>query len=183
MISLIQYFLDLTTFCKLDNLLTYSLFFGVILYVLIYLYMILYEQEFLSNLSWWMISIVLIDLSIAILYYFSLDKKDKDFTTIVEDTEELTIIDEEAEEEDNEVKQFISNEYEKEIINDIVEDAQELNLDTPEMSLLKEIEKEMNQEFEKQIVADIESDKVKSKPKKKKKQEVKTPQEVVVVDN
>jgi len=174
MISIMQYLLDLTNFCKNNNILTYSLFFGVILYVMIYLYMILYQPEFLSNLSWWMISIVLIDLSISILYYFSLDKKDKNFKDVVDDSEELTVVDEEEAEE---VKEFISNDYEKEIINDIVADAEELN--TPQMSLLKEIEKEMNQEFENQIEAEIDIEKNKNKPKKRKKQEVKLSSEVV----
>jgi hypothetical protein len=172
MISLMQYILDFTNFCKIDNLLTYSLFFGVILYVLIYLYMILYEQEFLSNLSWWMISIVFIDLSIAILYYFSLSKQIGDFTTNVEDSEDLTLIDEDEVEEKNE-QDFITNDFEKEIINDIVENAEELNVNTPEMSLLKEIEKEMNDEFQKQIVSDLDGEKSKPKTKKKKKQEIK----------
>jgi uncharacterized membrane protein YfhO len=182
MISLMMYLLDQINFCKIENLITYSLFFGVILYILGYLYMILYNQEMLSSLSWWMISFVLIDVAISILYYFSLDSKNKpkDFKTIVDDTDEITLVDEEIEQEQEEQKQeqdakenFISNEYEKNMINEIVADAQELG-DTPEMSMLKEIEKEMHKEFEMQI-EDVEKTK---KTKKKKKQEVKSVQEI-----
>lgn len=161
MISLVQYLLDTGNVFKVSNLLTYSLFFGVILYVLVYLYTILYNQDSLNTISWWIIPIILIDLAISFVYYSNLKKKDSDFTV---ENSELTMLDEEI---DND-EAFLENEYEKQIVNDIVEDVEELKDDNIE--ILKEIEKEMTKEFQ-QIQRDEQEEQQieekKQKPKKK----------------
>ena len=157
MISLVQYLLDTGDVFKSSNLLTYSLFFGVILYVLVYLYMILYNQESLNTISWWIVPIILVDLVISFVYYYNLKKKDSDFTT---ENSELTMLDEDIENEEA----FLENEYEKGVINDIVADVQELKNENIE--ILKGLEKEMTKEFEQN-----EEKKQKSKKKTVKKKE------------
>lgn len=157
MISLVQYLLDTGNVFKTSNLLTYSLFFGVILYVLVYLYMILYNQDSLNTISWWIVPIILVDLAVSFVYYYNLRRKDSDFKT--EDSE-ITMLDEDA---DNE-EAFLENEYENGVINDIVEDVQELNNENIEV--LKELEKEMKQELE-QMEQTEQIEEKKQKPKKK----------------
>ena len=160
MISLVQYLLDTGNIFKSGNLLTYSLFFGVILYVLVYLYMILYNQDSLKTISWWIVPIILIDLILTFVYYYNLKKKDSDFTT---DNSEMTIL-----EEDEDA--FLEDEYENGVINDIVADVQELKNENIE--ILKQVEKEMKTEFEKEKIEQMEEKKQKPKKKYNKKKDL-----------
>ena len=173
MISLVQYFLEMTNMCKMSNLLTFSLFFGVILYVLVYLYMLLYSPDSLHNALWWIISVVVLDLAISVIYYYNLNKKETvEITEDAEHTDDLTMMDDEFFEEKEEAgeakveTEFLTNEYEKELVNEIVNDVSEFKNETIE--ILKEVEKEMESENN----ANVEKKSVKPKKKKPLKKEV-----------
>lgn len=70
-----QYLINTSGTCKTNNQISiYSIIIGVILYTSIYLYLLFYNDEYLTIFNKYLIYIILIDLILSTFYYFTLQK-------------------------------------------------------------------------------------------------------------
>ena len=76
MFVLSQYLLNASGMCKTQQILSYSIALGLILYSSIYLYLLFYNDEYLSIFNKFIIYIVVVDLLLSAFYYFNLQDKD-----------------------------------------------------------------------------------------------------------
>lgn len=73
-----QYFLNLSGTCKnINQISTYSIITGLVLYASIYLYLLFYNNEYLNIFNKFIIYIIIIDLLLSTFYYFNLQKSFK----------------------------------------------------------------------------------------------------------
>ena len=73
-----QYLLNLSGTCKnINQINTYSIITGIILYSSIYLYILFYNAEYLSIFHKFSIYIIVVDLLLSTFYYFNLQKSFK----------------------------------------------------------------------------------------------------------
>jgi outer membrane biosynthesis protein TonB len=73
-----QYLLNLSGTCKnVNQISTYSIITGLILYASIYLYLLFYNDEYLSIFNKFLIYIIVVDLLLSTFYYFNLQKSYK----------------------------------------------------------------------------------------------------------
>lgn len=73
-----QYLLNLSGTCKnVNQISTYSIITGLILYASIYLYLLFYNDEYLSIFNKFLIYIIVVDLLLSTFYYFNLQKSFK----------------------------------------------------------------------------------------------------------
>ena len=73
-----QYLLNLSGTCKnVNQISTYSIITGLILYASIYLYLLFYNDEYLSIFNKFLIYIIIVDLLLSTFYYFNLQKSFK----------------------------------------------------------------------------------------------------------
>jgi hypothetical protein len=69
-----QYILQKSNVCNPDNISTYAIATGLIIYASIYLYLLYYNDEFLYLFNKFIIYIIGIDLLLSTFYYFSSEK-------------------------------------------------------------------------------------------------------------
>jgi methyl-accepting chemotaxis protein len=72
-----QYLLYQTKICNYDNITTYAIGSGVIIYAAIYLYLLFNNTEYLSLFNKFMIYIISIDLLLSTFFYFNTEKSHK----------------------------------------------------------------------------------------------------------
>ena len=73
-----QYLLNLSGTCKnINQISTYSIITGLILYASIYLYLLFYNNEYLNIFNKFIIYIIVIDLLLSTFYYFNIQKSFK----------------------------------------------------------------------------------------------------------
>ena len=72
-----QYLLYQTKMCNYDNITTYAIGSGVIIYAAIYLYLLFNNTEYLSLFNKFMIYIISIDLLLSTFFYFNKEKSHK----------------------------------------------------------------------------------------------------------
>ena len=73
-----QYLLNLSGTCKnINQISTYSIITGLVLYASIYLYLLFYNNEYLNIFNKFIIYIIIIDLLLSTFYYFNLQKSFK----------------------------------------------------------------------------------------------------------
>lgn len=74
MFVLSQYLLNASGMCKTQQILSYSIALGLILYSSIYLYLLFYNNDYLSIFNQFIIYIVVVDLLLSAFYYFNLQE-------------------------------------------------------------------------------------------------------------
>lgn len=79
MFSIVQYVLNNFKICSFNNLISFSLFFGALLYIIIYIYILIYKPQTLNNLYQWIIYIIILDILLSLFYYINLEKENKKF--------------------------------------------------------------------------------------------------------
>lgn len=89
MFVLSQYLLNASGMCKTQQILSYSIALGLIVYSSIYLYLLFYNNDYLSIFNKFIIYIVVVDLLLSAFYYFNLQEK--------EDTPKLSMGEEDGE--------------------------------------------------------------------------------------
>ena len=79
-----QVILHKSNMCKVDNISTYAIATGLVIYAAIYLYLLFYNNEYISLFNKFIIYIIGIDLLLSTFYYFntSSQKKHSDVTRI-----------------------------------------------------------------------------------------------------
>lgn len=83
-----QYILNKSGICKdIQQVSTYSIAVGLVVYSSIYLYVLFYNNEYLSVFNKFIMYIVIVDILLSIFYYFSIQKK-VDYPFIEPDNEE-----------------------------------------------------------------------------------------------
>lgn len=108
MFVLSQYLLNSSGMCNPQQITSYSIALGLILYSSIYLYILFYNNEYLSVFNKFIIYIVVVDLLLSAFYYFnSQDKEEPPSLILNNDTSEDD--DDEDDEEDDEDEE--DNEY------------------------------------------------------------------------
>jgi hypothetical protein len=124
MFVLSQYLLNASGMCKTQQILSYSIALGLILYSSIYLYLLFYNNEYLSIFNKFIIYIVVVDLLLSAFYYFNLQEKDEPPRLDINDTEDGEEDEEDEEDEDDEESEveYIGSEEE--------EDEEEPQLDS-----------------------------------------------------
>ncbi len=72
-----QYLLNTSGICKnTQQISTYSIALGLILYSAVYLYILFYNEEYLNIFNKFIIYLVVIDLLLSAFYYFNIQKQD-----------------------------------------------------------------------------------------------------------
>ena len=120
MFVLSQYLLNASGMCKTQQILSYSIALGLILYSSIYLYLLFYNDEYLSIFNKFIIYIVVVDLLLSAFYYFNLQEKDDvpklrvktDKKSKVQEDEDT---DDEDEDEEVEYESSDEDEYEEDL--------------------------------------------------------------------
>lgn len=83
-----QYILNKSGICKdIQQVSTYSIAVGLVVYSSIYLYVLFYNNKYLSVFNKFIMYIVIVDILLSIFYYFSIQKK-VDYPFIEPDNEE-----------------------------------------------------------------------------------------------
>lgn len=70
-----QFVLHKSNMCKFDNISTYAIASGLIVYASIYLYLLFYNNDYVSLFNKFVIYIIGIDLLLSTFYYFNTSKK------------------------------------------------------------------------------------------------------------
>lgn len=126
-----QYLLNLTGLCATyQQLLSYSIALGLILYSSIYLYLLFYNNEFLPMFNSFIFYIIIVDLVLSTYYYFKLPEMSNNCNALSDDTESETSSNSEEieyvsdyeelddEDLDEESRDYINNLIEKARISD-----------------------------------------------------------------
>ncbi len=74
MFALSLYLINKTKLCKVSQTIMYSVALGLILYSSIYVYLLFYNESYLSVFNNFVLYILLTDLSISIFYYYKLQQ-------------------------------------------------------------------------------------------------------------
>lgn len=159
-----QYLLNLSGTCKnINQISTYSIIIGLVLYASIYLYLLFYNNENITIFNKFIIYIITIDLLLSTFYYFNLKKsfkyqhnnyenienyskkiKQSDVESVdesLEETEEETEEEKETEENEQEVDQEVDQEVEQETEQEPEQELEEIEQDVEEVKdqqILKE---------------------------------------------
>lgn len=117
-----QYILNLSGMCTTSQqITTYSIALGLILYGSVYLYILFYNNEYLNIFNKFIIYIVGVDLLLSAFYYYNLQSSDKSIKENEESEDESEDEDDpeyesededeqdDKEEDDNETQQYIQN--------------------------------------------------------------------------
>jgi hypothetical protein len=87
-----QYLLNASGTCKnVNQVSTYSIVTGLVLYASIYLYLLFYNEEYLNIFNKFIIYIIIIDLLLSTFYYFSIQKESKRNADACVDTTKYTL--------------------------------------------------------------------------------------------
>lgn len=82
MFILSQYILKHINVCNMNDITTYSIAIGLILYTSIYLYLLFYNDEYLSIFNKFIIYIIAIDLLLSTFYYLNNDSNKTEYNLI-----------------------------------------------------------------------------------------------------
>lgn len=125
MFVLSQYLLNASGMCKTQQILSYSIALGLILYSSIYLYLLFYNNEYLSIFNKFIIYIVVVDLLLSAFYYFNLqEKKEAPRLKVKANKKDLPEDDESDDEEEDE------DEDELEYTSDDDDEEEQLDMDS-----------------------------------------------------
>lgn len=125
MFILSQYLLNLTGLCtNYQQLLSYSIALGLILYSSIYLYLLFYNNEFLPMFNSFIFYIIIVDLVLSTYYYFKLPEM-KTNTNDIDSESETSSNSEEIEyiSDDEELDDEDLDEESRKYINNLIENA------------------------------------------------------------
>jgi hypothetical protein len=118
MFVLSQYLLNASGMCKTQQILSYSIALGLILYSSIYLYLLFYNEEYLSIFNKFIIYIVVVDLLLSAFYYFNIQEKNDapklQIKSKKEQKEESEDESDEEDEDDDEEVEYMSSDDEDE---------------------------------------------------------------------
>lgn len=118
MFVLSQYLLNASGMCKTQQILSYSIALGLILYSSIYLYLLFYNEEYLSIFNKFIIYIVVVDLLLSAFYYFNIKEKNDapklQIKSKKEQKEESEDESDEEDEDDDEEVEYMSSDDEDE---------------------------------------------------------------------
>lgn len=128
MFVLSQYLLNASGMCKTQQILSYSIALGLILYSSIYLYLLFYNNEYLSIFNKFIIYIVVVDLLLSAFYYFNLQEKEDTPALHINDTDDG---DQDVDDEDDEDDE--DNESEVEYVGS--DEDEEEGVDKPELDI------------------------------------------------
>lgn len=121
MLVVSQYILNLSGMCTSQQITTYSIALGLILYGSVYLYILFYNDEYLNIFNKFIIYIVGVDLLLSAFYYYNLqsssdklvkENEEDDLDSESEDDDpeyEESEDDDIDKEDDNETQQYIQN--------------------------------------------------------------------------
>lgn len=113
MFVLSQYLLNASGMCKTQQILSYSIALGLILYSSIYLYLLFYNEEYLSIFNKFIIYIVVVDLLLSAFYYFNIQEKNDAPKLQIKSKEELDN-DSDEEDDDEEIEYMTSDDEDEE---------------------------------------------------------------------
>lgn len=117
MFVLSQYLLNSSGMCNPQQITSYSIALGLILYSSIYLYILFYNNEYLSVFNKFIIYIVVVDLLLSAFYYFNTQDKDEPPSLVLNDDTEIDDDDDEDDEDDDDEdddKEYTSESEEEE---------------------------------------------------------------------
>lgn len=114
MFVLSQYLLNASGMCKTQQILSYSIALGLILYSSIYLYLLFYNEEYLSIFNKFIIYIVVVDLLLSAFYYFNIQEKNDAPKLQIKSNKEELDNDSDEEDDDEEVEYMTSDDEDEE---------------------------------------------------------------------
>lgn len=120
-----QYLLNTSGVCKNNQQIsTYSIALGLILYSVVYLYILFYNDEYLNIFNNFIIYIVSVDLLLSAFYYFNIQKtEDSLILQEVEDEEDSDKEEEEDQEDDIETSDEDTDDDSELYINNLIAQA------------------------------------------------------------
>lgn len=144
-----QYLLNLSGTCKnINQTSTYSIITGLILYASIYLYLLFYNDEYLSIFNKFLIYIIVVDLLLSTFYYFNLQKSFKydsinieEYKSRQEEQDNIESVDMSLVDDNSDISDTQSEEqYEQEETEQELQEETEQETEQPEYSehLLKQ---------------------------------------------
>lgn len=162
-----QYLLNLSGTCKnINHISTYSIITGLILYASIYLYLLFYNDEYLSIFNKFLIYIIVVDLLLSTFYYFNLQKSfkyDTNKNQVLEDNlesadmsineDDISDTCDESEEELDESEEELDEEELDEELDE--EELEEEDLQEVEREDLQEVEQEVLQEVKRENLQEV----------------------------
>ena len=140
-----QYLINKNGTCdNINKVSVYSIISGVILYAVIYLYLLFYNEDLLVIFNKYIIYIVIIDLILSTFYYLTLPKRNK-INEIIHNIEKSDYIkNEETESESNvsEMESEMESELDEELEEEIEKELENKEIIKP-MEHMEHMEKEM----------------------------------------
>lgn len=120
-----QYLLNTSGVCKNNQQIsTYSIALGLILYSVVYLYILFYNDEYLNIFNNFIIYIVSVDLLLSAFYYFNIQKtEDSLILQEVEDDDDSEEDDQEDDEQDTETSDEDTDDDSELYINNLIAQA------------------------------------------------------------
>ena len=138
-----QYALEQSNVCKnVNQISTYSIALGLILYASIYLYLLFYNNEYLSIFNKFIVYIVIIDLLLSTFYYMKIQSDKKKLVSNVE------VEVEDESDDDSEDDESEDNESEVSSASSVYEKRPEHLTVEPEMTLEECFGTDLNQDQE-----------------------------------
>ena len=161
-----QYLLNISGTCKnINQISTYSIITGLILYASIYLYLLFYNDEYLSIFNKFLIYIIVVDLLLSTFYYFNLQKSFKYDTMNIEEYKksqnvsdfdveslesvDMSLVDDEISEESEQQEELQEEELQEEELQEELqeeefqqEELQQEELQQEEFQELQELQQE-----------------------------------------
>jgi hypothetical protein len=167
-----QYLLNLSGTCKnINQISTYSIITGLILYASIYLYLLFYNDEYLSIFNKFLIYVIIVDLLLSTFYYFNLQKSFKYDSIDIDEYKKLhaheidlesvdmSLVDDDisdTQSEEQETEQETDEELEETELEET--ELEETELEEIKEEIKEEIEKEIKQEIKKEIKEEIDQE-------------------------
>ena len=113
MFVLSQYILKKSDVCNINNISTYAIAIGLVIYASIYLYFLFYNNEYLSIFNKFIIYIVGIDLLLSTFYYYNMENTLNNYEPIndIENPPHMRVIDEEDTNSDSDYQNKSDDEY------------------------------------------------------------------------
>ena len=156
-----QYLLNISGTCKnINQISTYSIITGLILYASIYLYLLFYNDEYLSIFNKFLIYIIVVDLLLSTFYYFNLQKSFKYDTMNIEEYKksqnvsdfdveslesvDMSLVDDEISEESEQQEELQEEKLQEELQEEEFqqEELQQEELQQEEFQELQELQQE-----------------------------------------
>ena len=135
-----QSILNKSKLCNFESISTYSIASGMVVYASIYLYLLFYNNEYLSLFNKFIIYIVGIDLLLSTFYYFNSSKTHSYTTQDILNNENISLFD-----ENNNVQEDFSNHTDTDL------DTQSDTQSESEYELEDELNDELENELENEL--------------------------------